>query len=234
MIAMKTCGPGALFTGCDEAMRGTGCSTALLVECDAVRDTLTNIVESAYEHFNPYEWVFETLSRRPDFQSLERSYRFFCTKFYSWAVPNQEALECIAEFGPILEVGAGTGYWAHMLEKLDVDVVAVDRHPPHPSSQNAFGHVTRFTQVRRGNSRSPLKYPGRTLMLCWPPYRRNLAYDALTYYSGEYLIFIGEQNGCTGNWRFFEELDTNWKHVRYQSIPQWPGMCDGLSIYRRK
>lgn len=197
---------------------------------------IARLVDEAYQYANPYGWVFERLHKRLDFQyGAPWPYRYFCTRFYSWAIPTEEALECITEFGPILEVGAGNGYWAYLLQNMGVDVVAVDRHPPRPESKNVYGHNTRYTHVRKGNSRAPLKYPGRTLMLCWPPYATPLAYDALRSYSGEYLIYIGEgTGGCNGDDRFFNALHDDWKHVRYQSIPQWPGIHDGLNVYRRK
>jgi hypothetical protein len=30
---------------------------------------------------------------------------------YGWAVPDALALQCIARVGPIVEIGAGKGYW---------------------------------------------------------------------------------------------------------------------------
>ncbi|PNW76347.1 hypothetical protein CHLRE_12g552827v5 [Chlamydomonas reinhardtii] len=46
----------------------------------------------------------------------------------SWAIPSAEALEVIAQQsgGRVVEVGAGTGYWAWLLARRGVDVVAVD------------------------------------------------------------------------------------------------------------
>ena len=48
--------------------------------------------------------------------------------YMSWAVPSAEALEVIAQVsgGRVVEVGAGTGYWAWLLTRRGVDVVAVD------------------------------------------------------------------------------------------------------------
>ena len=240
---MIATGQDVCFFGCEEPVKRSepfslsrvNAALAEFAHPDIYRD-LEELVNAAYEFSNPYGHVFQTLLQRPDFQyGCYYRHRYFCTRFYSWAIPNQEALECIAEFGPILEVGAGNGYWAYLLRNMGVDVVAVDRHPPHPQSKNSYGHKTRYTYVRRGSSRAPLKYPERTLMLCWPPYDTSLAYDALRSYSGEYLIYIGEgTGGCNGDSRFWNELYDNWKHVRFQSIPQWPGIHDGLDIYRRR
>lgn len=47
---------------------------------------------------------------------------------YAYAVPSAEALDVIAQEsgGRVVEVGAGTGYWAWLLSRRGVDVVAVD------------------------------------------------------------------------------------------------------------
>lgn len=38
---------------------------------------------------------------------------------------------------PVVEMGAGTGYWAALLQQRGVDVVALDRHPPAPITPEA-------------------------------------------------------------------------------------------------
>lgn len=47
---------------------------------------------------------------------------------YAWAVPNERALEVIAERSPggVVEIGAGGGYWAMELQRRGVDVIAYD------------------------------------------------------------------------------------------------------------
>lgn len=49
---------------------------------------------------------------------------------YSYAIPDLTALNILAEHGPILEIGAGTGYWAYLLRQRGVDVAAFDINPP--------------------------------------------------------------------------------------------------------
>ncbi|TDH73203.1 uncharacterized protein CCR75_003075 [Bremia lactucae] len=45
---------------------------------------------------------------------------------YSWAIPDERALQIIKSFGPIVEMGAGNGYWARLLQLRDVDIIAYD------------------------------------------------------------------------------------------------------------
>ena len=56
-------------------------------------------------------------------------------RLYSWAMPSEEALRCIVRHSKmcagIVEVGAGTGFWAALLASRGVDVLAFDKAPPH-------------------------------------------------------------------------------------------------------
>lgn len=48
---------------------------------------------------------------------------------YAFAAPNSRALKALAELSPIVEVGAGVGYWALLLKQAGVVVVATDELP---------------------------------------------------------------------------------------------------------
>jgi hypothetical protein len=55
------------------------------------------------------------------------------TRQFAWAIPSPDTLAWIVkqlDGRPVVEVGAGTGYWAWQLHQLGVDVVAFDSHPP--------------------------------------------------------------------------------------------------------
>jgi hypothetical protein len=43
---------------------------------------------------------------------------------YAFGVPGNYALDCLARYGPLVEIGAGTGYWARCLRERGVDIVA--------------------------------------------------------------------------------------------------------------
>ena len=53
---------------------------------------------------------------------------------FAFAVPNDAALDALASLSPLLEVGAGTGYWAALLRRRGADVVATDVAPPDGTS----------------------------------------------------------------------------------------------------
>ena len=53
-------------------------------------------------------------------------------------------LDVIAEHSPIVELGAGTGYWAAMLARRGADVIAYDIEPPTSKTNNQFFHRQYF------------------------------------------------------------------------------------------
>ena len=88
-------------------------------------------------------------------------------------MPSKECVAAIARHGPIVECGAGTGYWSAILQHSGVDVVAYDAEPPSAESNNSFFDST-FTQVRRGHgpslfaSAEAAALCQRALLLVWP------------------------------------------------------------------
>lgn len=77
-------------------------------------------------------------------------------------------------------------------------------------------------------------HPDRTLLLVWPPMHETTV-EALTAYSGERFVYVGEpQGGCTGDEAFFEQLSRDWDLVTMRSIPQWSGINDLMEVYKRR
>lgn len=168
---------------------------------------------------------------------------------YSWAVPNREALATIYDFvgkEGIVEVGAGKGYWAHMLREMGVDVVAYDSNPLDVGT-NEFHNGKAFSKVVQGDTSAAGNHPDRTLMLCWPPPDDRMAADALKAYAdagGKRLVFIGErplpkQGGVvTGDRGFHQSLDKEWvlkEAVDLPRIPNGIGVTgDKLYVYEKR
>lgn len=153
---------------------------------------------------------------------------------YAWAVPNQEAIQAIAQHGPIVEIGAGSGYWACLLSKAGVDVVAYDLHPPS-TGENHYDHKTEWFPVQEGGPEVAARYSDRSLLLCWPPYKSPMSYDCLKNYLGRTVIYIGETpGGCTGSQEFHDLLAEEFEEVREVRLPCWNGIHDSLTIHKRK
>lgn len=60
-----------------------------------------------------------------------------------------------------------------------------------------------------------------------------MAHRALAAYAGSTVIYIGEgHGGCTANDAFFDAL-AHWTVEREVELPQWWGVHDALTVYRR-
>jgi hypothetical protein len=175
---------------------------------------------------------------------------------FAWAIPDGPALDLVARHSPLLECGAGTGYWAALLAHYGADVLASDVAPPGPTAPggraavaagpaatgNPFHGTHRpWTDVESvGAARAVRAHPGRTLLLCWPPYDDDSAsYAALRAYRGDVLLYAGDlpgpdgMPGATGTARFHRELALNWTPAEWAALPNWPGLADRLVVYRR-
>ena len=150
---------------------------------------------------------------------------FLLQATYSYAIPSPETLEWVAAFcgtRPIVELGAGRGYWAAQLTHVGLRVDAYDSDPPDTVANLSFPqsagqkdvwypvkglHDFTETVSRQSNS---------VLFLCWPPgWGNTMASQALIDFEktgGTRLIFMGEpQGGKTGDDVFFDILSTGWR-----------------------
>jgi hypothetical protein len=153
---------------------------------------------------------------------------------YAWAIPSEEVLDAIKALGkPIVEMGAGTGYWTWRLRQKGVACTPFDRR----GAANDRYALRRWVKVKRG---SPLtlrqaKWKHHALLLSWPPYDELMADEAIRLFRGDTLIYIGEGfGGCTGDDAFHRRLEAEWDEVGCYRIPQWDGIHDRVYIYTRK
>jgi hypothetical protein len=167
-----------------------------------------------------------------------RNVRMRLVHTYSWAIPCPEALNTLASYAPLVEMGAGTGYWAWLLRQMHIPIVAIDKAVRVRSNTNVSGwheNSQLWTAVIGGTPSDLAQYTNRTLFLCWPPHRSSFADRCLDHYRGRYLLFIGEHDGgCTGSDRFWSMIENDWVCVDTVDIPQWPTIHDDLQIYERR
>jgi hypothetical protein len=168
---------------------------------------------------------------------------------FSWAIPDEGPLSVLDRYGPLVESGAGTGYWAALLRARGTDIDACDAAPPgsgpadnkhgenkHGENEYHDGGHRPWTQVRAANAVAAVRAGrGKTLFLCWPPFDDDGAcYAALRAYRGDVLLYLGEAaGGPTGTVRFHRELELNWSPAEQVAVPNWPGLRDRLVVYVR-
>lgn len=165
---------------------------------------------------------------------------------YAWAVPTDEALDELAKHAPLVEMGAGTGYWASLLRARGVDVIAYDKTPvgnpelPNPWHSEREGlplgaKIVPFTEVLCGAPAVLAQRADRSLFLCWPPYSDPMAYDSLMAWEGKTLVLVAEgTGGATADEPFWERLDELFECVAHVRLPQWPGLHDVMTVWRRR
>jgi len=194
---------------------------------------------------NPYLDEFNVLGVTDDYD-FERSLQLFqerdrLVQKYAWAVPNEEAIEILLKYSPIVEIGCGTGYWASLIEQSGGEVAAYDKYVNkrgYVRSQTTHKYAKPFTRVVKGDCAAAELHSESTLFLCWPPYDSSMAHQCLSAYlnhGGKTLIYVGEgSGGCTGCDKFHELLDERMESIDCVSIPRWQGMHDYMEIFTVK
>lgn len=152
---------------------------------------------------------------------------------YAWAIPNAPAIRTLVDHDPVLEVGAGNGYWASLVEQAGGDIIATD------SLQDVDGEPDSWTTVEQLDARNAIREygEGRTLFICWPNYGDHWAYNATVEYAsigGECLVYVGEgRSGCTGDEAFHQLLHDAWTLAETVAIPTYLGLHDRLEVWSR-
>ena len=208
---------------------------------------------------NPMLEAFERWSGAPQSASQARA---DAVRHYAFATPTDEALQAIKQAAPagVVELGAGTGYWARLLHEAGVNVVAFDLHPP-PSLQNEFfPAVEPWFPVLRGDERAVATHPLRLLLLVWPTQDEIWPATALRLFhsaGGSKVAVVGEgPGGRMGDHTFHAllgdelhcvhcrygvltsqctcDIEPQWQIARRVTLPHWTPWKDDLFIYERR
>jgi hypothetical protein len=203
--------------------------------------SLTHILSSE-EGYNPYLSEFLEVGGNMYITDLLNNIkssipwedpRFKMIGKYAFAVPCRAALEEISKYSPLIEIGAGTGYWAYLLKQMGVDILPVDCLEEKENWKHIFELDIKYTNIIEGDENTILQYPERNLFLCWPPYNDPMAANCLRNFKGEYVVYVGEHGGCTGDQLFEDMLEVHYEIITTIDIPKWEGVHDAVFIYRR-
>lgn len=209
-----------------------------------------------------FRWVGPHRSAETPFEELfawdlaASMLRRFTAPRYAWAIPGPEAVDAIAAEAAgrgVVEIGAGLGYWAALLQHHHVDVVATDRDPGQNHWCHGHGPWTEVARLDAVSAARQAGDAGRVLFVCWPS-MDAWAGDAVAAYheaGGQVVCYVGEaEGGCTGDDELWSQL---WDDDDYDdedegeekrppalfpaaaevAIPQWTGIHDRLVIGRR-
>ncbi len=155
------------------------------------------------------------------------------TKRYSWAIPTDEAIAAIAAFAPqIVDLGAGAGYWDHLLADAGADVVALDDW--------SWGRPAKLWHpVATGSERDVAPHWHRALMMVWPPRPERswpggqMAARALEVWHGDRVVYVGEIMRGNASPEFFSGLAREFHLVKRIAIPQWWNRSDAVFLLER-
>lgn len=136
----------------------------------------------------------------------------------------------------VIEMGAGSGWLAFLLQQHDVHVAAYDI---------CFGGTwvdgwKRFPWynqcVKEGSTEKLASCsPSSILLLCWPDLDSKFGLDCLQQFPGSVVVFIGEhKDGCCADDSFFAELENSWEMSKTRKMGHYPEIDDGIYIYRRR
>ena len=153
------------------------------------------------------------------------------TQTFGFAVLTHEEIRLIQGYGPILEIGAGTGYWAMELSHAGTSIIATG--PGY--SREYFRDSPRWTEVLPLEARDAIwQHPGRNLLMCWP-HTAGWTWEAARTFQGKHLIYVGENGmGCTGGPVLNETPEERYRLSREIEIPRFQGMHDRLQVWTRK
>jgi ankyrin repeat protein len=211
--------------------------------------------EPEYENVWVHRMVFDgmrTAQVNNCFADLISSY---VNHTFSFSVPSDEALAALVDLGPLVEMGAGSGYWAWVLRNRGVDILAYDIEPASDLCKNQFIHSS-FTDVLRGTPDSVLgggMHSGRALLVCWPWSKAmSLSFDVwdeecLRLYEGTTVAYVGAWNigphaeegwsGMTGSEPFQRYLLLNFELQHKIALPHFGGIelyPNNLTIWTRR
>eukprot|EP00668_Euglena_longa_P000884 GGOE01001068.1.p1 GENE.GGOE01001068.1~~GGOE01001068.1.p1 ORF type:complete len:597 (+),score=105.55 GGOE01001068.1:130-1920(+) len=158
--------------------------------------------------------------------------RDWAARIYAFAIPTTQALHCIGT--DVVEIGAASGFWSHLLRAAGARVLPLDISPAAPHE--------RWCEVRRGSTKTlarltAARYP--TLLLCFPSPPEgdgtSMADDALAAFRGQRVCYVGEwATGMTASLPFHRTLANDFRLETVVHLPNWSQIGADLRIFVRQ
>lgn len=227
-----TCDPGELRrileTAHETKAFGRLAGTALDIDTGAA-NPYWNIVRLMATESDPWmdPWPVESYPFNDEHPVIDR--KKLC-KTFAWSIPSPADILWMRDVlagRSVVEIGAGSGYWAWQLTQLGIDVIAYD------NKTWEFEHE--WFDVVEGDATSAALHNERALLLVWPPYGDPMASETLNTYDGDLLVYVGEgPDGCTGDETFHDQLAANWVEIgESPHHPTFSGIHCRVTAYRR-
>ena len=180
---------------------------------------------SATKRQSDYDLDHDRLMRHKRTQWIER---------YGFAIPSRDIVQRLATM-KLLEVGAGTGYWAALIKQAGGDIIATDAS--EPGAENLYQQtVAAWTNVEQYDAQAAItQNPERDVLMIWPCLRSDWSGHTIKAMRvGQMLIYVGEPpRGCTGTEEFHHKIARSFKPQEQHDIPTWLGIHDQVTFFRK-
>ncbi|MGZ6020154.1 MAG: hypothetical protein ACXWKO_15910 [Phenylobacterium sp.] len=161
---------------------------------------------------------------------IEKSFN----RSFGFSIPCLEAVQRLVDLSPLVEIGAGTGFWSTLLRSAGADILATDI-----IAEGSPGYgmtVGTHCQITAMSARTAiLTYPDRNVFCSWPSRDEEWCAEAAREIQpGRVFALIGRpRGGTTGSSSLFDLLEAQFTCRETVEIPQFPSQDDDLRIYRR-
>jgi len=169
---------------------------------------------------------------------------------YPEYVPTDEAINVLIDYGPLVEVGAGNGYWSYVLNENGGDAVPTDICPievhsgtyPVTETFETNGGETEEPRVRlwcnvetQDGKVAVTEHPDRTVLMCHPSGATRWSEDVLDAITDQHLVFVGEWfPGADATIRFFQKLIDEFTLIETFPVFDWESMHAQGYVFTKK
>ena len=152
-------------------------------------------------------------------------------EIYGFSILTDEIVECLRPYAPIVEVGAGSGYWSYECQQAGISCVATD---PGTGTYD-FQAWKPWTRVLSLTGTKAVKcFVHHTLLMVWPDYNKRWPSQTLRAHKGDIVIYVGEGNGgCTGDDVMHDILETQFVLLEEIKLHNFFGVHDSMYVYHR-
>jgi hypothetical protein len=170
--------------------------------------------------------------------------RDYSCNLYAYATLGPDSIadvKSLCASAGIIEVGAGTGYYAQVFQTVGINVKPSDIASTDASFNEYHGSTPSFTRVENGGVdmlKSSLRQFHKkslpALLLCYPPPLSEMAENALKTFvgaGGKQVVYIGEFKGLTGSPRFERILLDHFRCIHRAPCLSWGTDAPTISVW---
>ena len=170
----------------------------------------------------------------PDADELRELRKAF-RRVWGFSIPCREAVDALRALNrPLVEIGAGSGYWTALLRAAGLEVIGTDLQSDGEGPYGSgLGRHAPLEAV--GGPEAVAAYPDRDVFCSWPTEGADWSFEAAQQIAvGRALALIGDPpGGVTGTGALHACLAERFVVETVVEIPQFPRVDDRLIIHRR-